>query len=141
MSAFWDASALLHVCVPGQTSSHAKSLLRGAAPVVWWATSVEVESALARLYREAELSCAAYTASRHRLTALLSSCKEIQPTEAVRALAVRQLGQFPLRAADALQLAAALIWCKQKPKGRLFVCNDLRLDAAADSSGLDVVET
>jgi hypothetical protein len=45
-----------------------------------------------------------------------------------------------VRASDALQLSAALVWCKQKPKGRLFVCNDDRLSAAAVQSGFDTVE-
>jgi len=49
-----------------------------------------------------------------------------------------QLERFPIRAADALHLGAALIWCNQKPRGRLFVCNDRRLGDAARQSGFTV---
>jgi hypothetical protein len=78
-------------------------------------------------------------ASRARLRQLLNSWREIQPTEPVRDLACVQLERFRVSASDALQLSAALTWCKQKPKGRLFVCNDERLTAAAMQSGFDTV--
>jgi len=137
MPAFWDTSAIVHICVPGQASGAARALLRGQAPVVWWATPVEVQSALERLRAGGVMTSAAYMASRMRLRQLLSSWREIQPTEPVRELAYVQLERFRVRASDALQLSAALVWCKQKPKGRLFVCNDERLSAAAVQSGFD----
>ena len=43
-----------------------------------------------------------------------------------------------LRAADALQLAAALVWAKQLPRKRLFVCFDGRLAEAAGKEGFTV---
>lgn len=138
MPAFWDTSALIHICVPGQASSAAKALLRDQAPVVWWMAPVEVHSALERLRSEEHISSAAYTASKQRLRELLASWREIQPTEQLREQAYVQLQTFRLRASDALHLAAALIWCKQKPNGRLFVCNDARLVRAANQAGFDV---
>ena len=140
MPAFWDTSAIVHICVPGQTSGAARTLLREQTPVVWWATSVEVQSVLERLRAGDALTNAAYLASRARLRQLLGSWREIQPTETVRELACVQLERFRVRASDALQLAAALVWCKQKPAGRLFVCNDDRLSAAAAQSGFDTAE-
>ena len=139
MPAFWDTSAIVHICVPGQASGAAKTLLREQPPVVWWATPVEVQSALERLRSGGSIPSAAYMASRMRLRQLLGSWREIQPTEPVRDLACVQLERFRVRASDALQLSAALVWCKQKPKGRLFVCNDERLSAAAVQSGFDIV--
>ena len=140
MPAFWDTSAIVHICVPGQTSGAAKTLLREQAPVVWWATLVEVQSVLERLRSSGAMTSAAYMAARVRLRQLLASWREIQPTEPVRELACVQLERFRVRASDALQLSAALVWCKQKPRGRLFVCNDERLSAAAVQSGFDTVE-
>ena len=140
MSAFWDTSAILHICVPGQVSSRAKSLLRVHPPVVWWTAAVEVRSALERLRREASLSSAAYTASNRRLEELLGSCREIQPTDPLRELAASLLERFPLRASDALNLAAALVWTKQIPRGRMFICNDRRLTSAARALGFDTAE-
>jgi predicted nucleic acid-binding protein len=73
-----------------------------------------------------------------RLSTVLSSSKEILPSANVREVAFQQLERFPLRAADALQLAAALVWCGERPRGRWFVCADRRLAAAATGAGFDV---
>jgi hypothetical protein len=72
------------------------------------------------------------------LSTLLSSSKEILPSANVREIAFRQLERFPLRAADALQLAAALVWCGERPRDRWFVCADRPLAAAAVEAGFDV---
>jgi uncharacterized protein len=112
--------------------------LRDAGVVAWWATAVEGRSALVRLRREGHLSDSAFRVSRERLSALLSSSKEILPTEAVRKIALLQVERFPLRAADALQLAAALVWCGEHPRGRWFICDDRRLTAAAAATGFAV---
>ena len=40
----------------------------------------------------------------------------------VRRRAGRLVAAHPLRAADALQLAAALVWCEEQPAGEAFVC-------------------
>ena len=113
--------------------------MRAHAPVVWWAARVEVRSALERLKADRAISAAAYIASKQRLELLLASWREIQPTDLVRDLACIQLERFRLRASDAFHLAAALVWCKQKPKERLFLCNDQRLSDAASQAGFESV--
>src|SRR5258708_33389761 len=100
MTAFWDASAVLHLCVPGQASSRARRIFRSATPVVWWVTRVEVRSALARLRREGAISDAAYEASRQRLAAMLGAWEEILPGGAGRECAFEKLGPLSLRAPD-----------------------------------------
>jgi len=58
-----------------------------------------------------------------RLTELRRRWIEVhQPTEVLRDLAEMLLQRHPLRAADAMQLSAALIWSKQLPRKRPFVC-------------------
>lgn len=106
--------------------------------VVWWAARVEVRSALERLREETAISPKAYAVSRNRLETLLDSSREIQPIEPLRELACIQLERFNLRAADALHLAAALIWCNQKPRGRVFIGDDARLSHAAHRKGFTV---
>ncbi len=101
---------------------------------------VEVQSALERLRSEGKLSSTAYSASKQRLRQILTSWREIQPTDQVREQAYVQLERFRLRASDALHLAAALMWCKQKPNGRLFVSNDERLARAAHQAGFEIAE-
>src|SRR5271167_4029356 len=108
MLAFWDTSALVKVCVRGQSSPHAKGLLRDTDVIAWWATVVEGRSALARLQREGTLSATAFRASWRRFSELVDSSKEVAPSDNVREIAFQQLDRFPLRAADGLQLAAAL---------------------------------
>jgi predicted nucleic acid-binding protein len=110
------------------------------APVVWWATSVEVQSALARLKRERLLLDREYSAALKRLSVLRKGWREIQPTSRLRDIAGSRMELHELRAADALQLAAALVWCSEKPKNRPFLCRDVRLREAARREGFDVLE-
>jgi predicted nucleic acid-binding protein len=49
------------------------------------------------------------------------------------------LAVHPLTAADALQLGAALILVRDRPKGRAFVTADDRLAAAAEAEGFEVI--
>jgi len=45
----------------------------------------------------------------------------------------------PVRAGDALQLAAALAWSDEPPQGSGFVCLDDRLRTAAQAEGFAVL--
>ncbi len=65
--------------------------------------------------------------------------REIAPTDAARDAAARQLERYELRAADALQLGAALVWCGDRPCHRKFLCSDERLGQAASTAGFDWV--
>ena len=62
----------------------------------------------------------------------------IAPTVALRERAGRLLRRHPLRAADALQLAAALAWTEHAPGGERFVCLDDRLRVAATREGFAI---
>jgi hypothetical protein len=125
------------VCVPGQASRRAKELLRTAPTVTWWATPIEVRGVLNRLHREGSISRPAFQASWERLSGLLRASRCIEPVEVVKELALAQLDRFPLKAGDALQLAAALVWCRQRPGGRMFICNDRQLRSAANELGFE----
>src|ERR1700722_2927527 len=138
MLAFWDTSALVKLCVRSQSSPRANELLRDTEVIAWWATLVEGRSALVRLQRQGILSATAFRASWRRFSDLVNASKEVAPSDNVREIAFRQLDRFPLRAGDGLQLAAALAWCDERPRGRWFVCADRRLAAAAIEAGFDV---
>jgi len=107
------------------------------AAVVWWATPVEIASALARLVRLNHLLPTEWTISRRLSSRLADSWSVIQPTEVVRTSALQIIEQYDLRAADALQLAAALTWCQDNPQGRVFLTADQRLLQAAILRGFD----
>jgi predicted nucleic acid-binding protein len=106
---------------------------------IWWGTPVEAQSALQRLQREGFLSPAELVTARKRLSAMSEAALEVMPTELVRALASSALEQYELRAADALQLAAALVLCHEHPRNRAFVCFDAKLAIAAEAAGFTVL--
>lgn len=137
---FWDSSALVPLCVHEITSRQAQSQLRKSMPVVWWGSSVEVHSAIARLHRLGKLNDLDKQGALSRLNLLNHGWREILPGDPVRDLAMRLLDAYELRAADSFQLAAALIWCQQRPVRRAFVCADQRLSYAAKSAGFTVFE-
>src|SRR4051812_29422276 len=84
MLAFWDTSALVKLCVRGQSNPLAKELFRDTDVVAWWATLVEGRSALVRLQREGTLSATAFRASWRRFSELLDGSKEVAPSDNVR---------------------------------------------------------
>jgi hypothetical protein len=61
------------------------------------------------------------------------------PGSKVRDLAETLPDVYGLRAMDSLQLAAGLIWCFEKPSGRLFICGDSKLREAAEKAGFTVI--
>lgn len=136
---FWDASALVPLCVEQPLSARARRLL-GEDPdmAVWWSTPLECASAVARLRREAILTEAVERDALATLELLWSGWHEILPGDALRAQALRVLRTHPLRAADALQLAAALEW-SGTPSSGTVVSFDERLGAAAAREGFAVV--
>ena len=109
LAVFWDSSALVPLCVHEVTSRQAQSQLRKSMPVVWWGSSVEVHSAIARLHRLGKLNDLDKQGALSRLNLLSRGWREILPGDPVRDLAMRLLDAYELRAADSFQLAAALI--------------------------------
>jgi uncharacterized protein len=138
-TAFWDSSALIPLCVQEQTSSRARTLAKQYSPVVWWATSVEIHSAIARLHRAGDVKDAGRQAALNRLDLLSRGWREVLPSDRLRALAQDLITKHPLRAADSLQLAAALVWCQKKATQRRFLSGDDRLCAAASACGFAVM--
>ena len=76
-----------------------------------------------------------------RLSVLSRSWAEVLPVEAVREQAEELLTRYGIRAADSLQLAAALVWCQGHPHGRTFICLDERLGESASAMGFEVKNT
>jgi predicted nucleic acid-binding protein len=138
--AFWDSSALVPLCVQEGATHSAESFLRKFAPVVWWGSAVEIHSAICRLHREKEITDQGKQGAIARLQLLGRGWREILPGDQLRDLALRLLGEYSRRAADSLQLAAALTWCDQRPARRNFICADRRLSATAKSAGFVVHE-
>lgn len=137
---FWDASAILPLLVEESTSSATVDLLaRDQQVVVWWATETECVSAIARLEREESLTDRVVAEVLRRLDSMKNAWYEVQPVAGVRVTARRLLRVHPLRAADALQLAAAIAAAEQDPSTLDMVCLDDRLRSAAGKEGFTVL--
>lgn len=133
---FWDSSAVVPLLVDESVSAgRMRQLEADAAMLVWWATPVECVSALQRLVREGGLDASGYADAITRLRELEQHWHEIEPTMQVRQQAERLLRLHPLRAMDALQLAAAIIAADYEPSGFHFATGDQRLSAAATKEG------
>ena len=137
--AFWDTSAILPLCCWQPETMYSRRLRREfPRMIVWWGTPVEARSALARLVREEHLTPEKRLRAAARLAQLRIAWDEMLPTEKVRVLAEEMPDTHGIRAADALQLAAALVWCREHPKQRPFVCFDANLRKAARALGFSV---
>ena len=136
--AFWDTSALLPLCVRQDSTPKAVQLARSYnLMTVWWGTAVEMECALARQFSSAEAESERRARSFWRR--LQNRVREISPSERVRALALQLPSVYGLRAMDSFQLSAALVWSREKPRHRPFICFDEKLAAAAEKAGFTIL--
>jgi len=133
---FWDSSAIVPLLVEEPTTRAMTALIaKDRAMLVWWASDIECASAIARLERDGQLTVKSAEQALERLETLKSSWNEIQPVEPVRRTARRLLRTHPLRTADSLQLAAALVASEGDPGSLQIVTLDARLAAAARREG------
>ena len=100
---------------------------------------IEAVSSLNRLTRDGTLDVKENRQAFARLDYLRGRWNEVQPTEEVRDRAERLLRIHKLRAADSLQLAAALVWCGDRPQGRAVIGCDGNLSEAAEAEGFTVI--
>jgi len=98
-----------------------------------------MRSAFERLLRMGQLTLPEHAAAGARLEKLRRSWRELQPTETLRAQAQTFLISYPLKAADALQLAAAWIWCSGNAQDYVFISGDAPLLEAARQVGFQTV--
>ena len=138
IDSFWDSSALVPLCVEQRPSAVARAAIQSRSITIWWSTPVEITSAFARLLRNGEISRSDFEKAVNRLQALEGRWAEVLPTARLRELARTLIQKHPLRAADGLQLAAALVWCRERPAKRPLVCLDGPLAEAARSEGFQV---
>jgi predicted nucleic acid-binding protein len=100
---------------------------------------VEIASALWRLVREGVVPEQAAREAEALADEVLRRVHVIGDIERVKALARRLLRVHGLRAADALQLGAALSWADGHPEDLVMHTLDRRLGAAAEREGFHVV--
>jgi hypothetical protein len=131
---YWDASALVALCVTEASTPAVRPLARDGI-VTWGVSVVEIASAIERRTREGSLNDAERAAARAALGELAAAWTEISALSPVRERAMRLVATHALRAADAMQLGAALVAVSDRPAGHDFVCADARLGGAAAREG------
>jgi predicted nucleic acid-binding protein len=137
---FWDSSALVQLLVaePGSPAA-LREYVADPEVVAWWGSEIECVSALARLEREGGIPVGSVVEALRRLDAIVLAWREVEPVARVRQIAIRVLRVHPLRAADALQLAAAIVASEDQPATLAFVTLDDRLAEAAEREGFPIV--
>lgn len=137
---FWDSSAVVPLIVAEPTTVAVQALAtKDPGMLAWWAAEAECASAVTRLEREGSLEESAATQALERLRLIAQGWHEVEPSDVVREAALRFLRVHPLRAADALQLAAAFVAAERRPPSLEFVTLDDRLAGAARREGFVVV--
>ena len=138
---FWDTSAIVPLLVAEKTTARLQALgRRDPDMLAWWGSAVECASALARLERDAALDANSAAVAFQRLRQIADTWHEIEPSQLVSENAVRFLRVHPLRAADALQLAAAFVAAERRPSSLQVVTLDERLADAMRKEGFAVVD-
>lgn len=137
---FWDTSALVALAFPEAFSGEATAIAEeDDAIATWWGTPVEIESAVQRATRSGGITPFEVRRGRAFLDQVEKRTAEMTPTADLRETARRLVRVHELRAADALQLAAAVVWCGGQQQGAGFVSLDRRLRDAAELEGFSVL--
>lgn len=137
--AFWDTSAVVPLCCSQAFSAKARTLRRKFPHLtIWWGTTVEVHSALNRLVQESKLTSKSHTAVLNIWQGLEAGARIVNPVDRVREIARDLPSAYSLRAIDSFQLAAALVWCQERPRNRPFITADIDLSKAATQAGFSV---
>ncbi len=136
---FWDSSAIVPLVIGQPATREAERWLAADGElVIWTLTPVEVVSALRRLVRDATMTEEQAFAAEEMLARLVPRLHVITDVEGGKREATRLLRVHPLRAADALQLGAALLWAGRAPRGAVLHTLDRRLATAARREGFTV---
>ena len=138
---YWDSSALIPLLFAESVSARAHEV-QGDDPaiVTWWGTAIECVSALTRRERDGNLSPAALGLAIGRVRAAAKSWTEVVPSDELREQSIRLLRVHRLRAADAIQLGAAIVAAQFQPGTLDFVSFDKNQKVAADKEGFRVID-
>ena len=137
---YWDSSALIALHIEQEATAQVRDIYAKDPEVLTWVLSdVEVRSGIARLGRDGAMDQAELQTAVSRIEFFWETVHEIYLVEAVKPRAKRLLAVHALKAADAMQLGAALAGAYDNPLGWEFVCLDRSLGAAARREGFRVV--
>ncbi len=137
---FWDSSALLPLIIREPSSKKMLDLKEDTDFILTWTlTPVEIISTLCRLQRMDQIDMVGFEKALKSWKNLEEGIYLIKDIEAVKRRANRLLRIHPLKAADALQLASALIACSDVTSQHFFISLDKQLNQAAAKEGFNVL--
>src|SRR5207249_3239735 len=136
---FWDSSAVVSLLTKDVPVPLAPLARDGVGLSTWWGGRVECHSALRRQAREGRIAAGALPRPLADVDRLPARSHEVLPSDPLRALACELVDRHPLRAGDALQLAAAVTERSRSNFRMEFVCLDRRLRRAAVREGFAVL--
>jgi len=137
---FWDTSALIPTILAEPMTPRARRWITEDGNVaVWTYTRIELLSVLARRRRQRRAAPDILAAARRELLAAWEQWSEITAMDLVRPRAERLVERHSLRAADALQIAAALVAADDEPPTLEFVTLDPVLARAAELEGFRIL--
>jgi hypothetical protein len=135
---FWDGSALLALAVREPASEKVERLLqRDPEMAFWWGAPLEWWGALLAAQHQEKISAADLQKAKEVLDHLRARAFEVQPTEELRARALRILAVHT--SVHPLGAAAALLWCRERTHGVGFVSLHPPLRLAAALEGFRVL--
>lgn len=137
---FWDSSAIAPLVI-GDRFSEAVLTLYQSDPrmTVWCLSEVEVWSAVTRKRHEGAIGSPGMRIAREHLKRFSEHWIEINDVPAVARRARRLLEVHRIRAADAMQVAAALYAVGDAPEQTEFVTFDERLADCVEREGFRIV--
>lgn len=137
-NAFWDSSALVPLCTAQPQTNSARVLYEKYGIVAWWATEVEIRSALSRLRRLGATTSEQFLAAKSIAHRIVQGWLSVHESANITSDACALLEVHAVRAADAIQLAAALEACERNPSAYSFITGDQRQAEAARHIGFSV---
>ncbi len=137
---FWDSSAILPLILEEESTRQCQKLFKeDSSMLVWSFTITEIYSAIYRRFREISFQEQQLKLIRQNIQGYQSRWTEVLPTEQLKQIAHRLLAVHSLRAADSLQLAAALVAFKNPSTRDYFISLDHKLSQAASLEGFQVI--
>lgn len=137
---FWDSSAIVPLIVKQRLSGPLEQLHSEDRSIAVWAiTPVEIVGGLWLLVRNARISDEQRVRAEIKLAELERTWTVIANVVETIRIARRLFSSHPLRAGDALQLAAAMTLVEDQAGGFDFVTLDSRLAEAAGREGFTVL--
>lgn len=137
---FWDTSAIVPLIVREPSSTACRHEHRvEPQQTVSRITRLEATDALYRKLREGVIASGELRMSLRALDMLASRWSVIELTEEVDDDACALVARHPLRAADAVQLAAARVATGGHPRSHAFLTRDEVLSRAAAAEGFRVI--